>query len=424
MDYTNNYEETVDEVWEALRQEAAEEMEGGRRVKSEDLDPGSEGVYSREHIQRTIEVLGVDTDNTKLLLSLPDLTFHIQTRQIKPGVYRTLSFPSSTGGRRNAEAALMMLKGLWKLPEDECLHCQAENGPFAQCVAIPGIGQGSCANCHYNCAGERCSFRQYVDFCGKISPGLERSITRSMTARQEKPGLGTNTTHQVASPTGGPDLSPTPTKRHRIGLRQTKLMPAKKAKAMNTTKPANAFSSPIRHRKGGPRENGSTRAGNAAQDVNTSARGRELSYWPTKQREINFRQKNSTQTNSGKDIDPFVVRELDRSSWSTEGREIKTPRNVSTRVKNSSKVEVKTVPTWEPDLGHVPVDTLVTCREIFRGFTQHLYDQVYEAKKLQAPHVPVEALSFCHQKNTELIDHLTWQLGKAKEKKARNGVRR
>ncbi|RHZ63994.1 DUF3716 domain-containing protein [Aspergillus thermomutatus] len=40
-----------------------------------------------------------------------------------------------------------------------CEHCRRGYGPWAQCVMLQGYLRGSCANCHYNSDGARCSFR-------------------------------------------------------------------------------------------------------------------------------------------------------------------------------------------------------------------------------------------------------------------------
>jgi hypothetical protein len=40
-----------------------------------------------------------------------------------------------------------------------CEHCRRGYGPWAQCVILQGFLDGSCANCHYNCHGFRCSLR-------------------------------------------------------------------------------------------------------------------------------------------------------------------------------------------------------------------------------------------------------------------------
>ena len=59
----------------------------------------------------------------------------------------------------NIEANLAQITGQVNVPE--CAHCARENGVFALCVSAPGHLSGSCANCHYNNEGVRCSLREY-----------------------------------------------------------------------------------------------------------------------------------------------------------------------------------------------------------------------------------------------------------------------
>lgn len=57
----------------------------------------------------------------------------------------------------NREAVLVQGRGL--LTEAPCNHCRDGHGPFVDCVVLPGQLGGSCASCHYNKCGARCSFR-------------------------------------------------------------------------------------------------------------------------------------------------------------------------------------------------------------------------------------------------------------------------
>jgi hypothetical protein len=59
----------------------------------------------------------------------------------------------------NIEANLAQITG--QVNVLECAHCARENGVFALCVSAPGQLSGSCANCHYNNEGVRCSLREY-----------------------------------------------------------------------------------------------------------------------------------------------------------------------------------------------------------------------------------------------------------------------
>jgi hypothetical protein len=59
----------------------------------------------------------------------------------------------------NIEANLAQITGQVNVPE--CAHCARKNGVFALCVSAASQLSGSCANCHYNNEGVRCSLREY-----------------------------------------------------------------------------------------------------------------------------------------------------------------------------------------------------------------------------------------------------------------------
>jgi len=59
----------------------------------------------------------------------------------------------------NIEANLAQITG--QVNVLECAHCARKNGVFALCVSAAGQLSGSCANCHYNNEGVRCSLREY-----------------------------------------------------------------------------------------------------------------------------------------------------------------------------------------------------------------------------------------------------------------------
>jgi hypothetical protein len=59
----------------------------------------------------------------------------------------------------NIEANLAQITGQVNILE--CAHYAWKNGVFALCVSAPGQLSGSCANCHYNNEGVRCSLREY-----------------------------------------------------------------------------------------------------------------------------------------------------------------------------------------------------------------------------------------------------------------------
>ena len=57
----------------------------------------------------------------------------------------------------NYEAALAQIVGT--VNSRPCGNCSKGNGPFVLCVSRPGVFNESCANCHYNSLGKRCSLR-------------------------------------------------------------------------------------------------------------------------------------------------------------------------------------------------------------------------------------------------------------------------
>ncbi|KAH8155055.1 uncharacterized protein LAJ45_00064 [Morchella importuna] len=57
----------------------------------------------------------------------------------------------------NLEAVLAQSRGV--KANYECGPCAKGNGPFTECVIVPGMLRSSCSNCHYNNASQRCTFR-------------------------------------------------------------------------------------------------------------------------------------------------------------------------------------------------------------------------------------------------------------------------
>jgi Protein of unknown function (DUF3716) len=57
----------------------------------------------------------------------------------------------------NREAYLAQCVGV--VSPTPCGHCAKDDGPWDQCVSVPGFLVGSCANCHYGGEGTRCSLR-------------------------------------------------------------------------------------------------------------------------------------------------------------------------------------------------------------------------------------------------------------------------
>lgn len=63
----------------------------------------------------------------------------------------------------NVESNLAQFTGQVNNPE--CSHCSRKNGVFSSCVSVTGQLNGSCANCHYNNEGIRCSLREFFPGC-------------------------------------------------------------------------------------------------------------------------------------------------------------------------------------------------------------------------------------------------------------------
>ena len=59
----------------------------------------------------------------------------------------------------NIEVALA--QSARNLNDPECAHFALSHGVWVFCVSVPGCLLGSCANCHYNNEGNRCSLCKY-----------------------------------------------------------------------------------------------------------------------------------------------------------------------------------------------------------------------------------------------------------------------
>ncbi|KAJ5937619.1 hypothetical protein N7454_003961 [Penicillium verhagenii] len=62
--------------------------------------------------------------------------------------------------RENVESLVAQSVGMEVLPGQECDSCKRKLGPFTSCVVVPSLGNKflSCANCHWQSRGKRCSF--------------------------------------------------------------------------------------------------------------------------------------------------------------------------------------------------------------------------------------------------------------------------
>ncbi len=59
----------------------------------------------------------------------------------------------------NMEAYIGQIVGNVNRPQ--CSHCTNGSGVWASCITVEGYFNGSCANCHYNNEGVRCSFSKF-----------------------------------------------------------------------------------------------------------------------------------------------------------------------------------------------------------------------------------------------------------------------
>ena len=60
----------------------------------------------------------------------------------------------------NVEACMLVVTGDEHAGQDACAYCQGGRGVIAGCFTLGDLSQGSCANCHYNGMGSKCSFRK------------------------------------------------------------------------------------------------------------------------------------------------------------------------------------------------------------------------------------------------------------------------
>ena len=65
----------------------------------------------------------------------------------------------STSRAHNVEAMLGYTRGRVLFGDQACQECINKTRPFACCVIMDGMFQGSCAGCHYNSLGLKCSLR-------------------------------------------------------------------------------------------------------------------------------------------------------------------------------------------------------------------------------------------------------------------------
>jgi hypothetical protein len=101
-----------------------------------------------------------------LKVSLPALPARITGCMVAFHAMRPLRNPQCREGRNtiltrssNMEAHLAQAVGTINNPE--CSHCARGSGPWETCVSVNQHLSQSCANCHYNNEGRRCSLSTF-----------------------------------------------------------------------------------------------------------------------------------------------------------------------------------------------------------------------------------------------------------------------
>ncbi|KXX74932.1 hypothetical protein MMYC01_207828 [Madurella mycetomatis] len=135
--------------------------------------------FTKEEVVEYIESYLKKTKHITAMLQLP-LLRDIEMNLDQHNHSRVLNWDRPT----NREAALMQVTG-WDPDISECVSCQGNTGPFLNCIVSDICGNGSCANCHYNSEGKRCSFRQAEEDAG-IEPRRMKSQGRVSTQGRQR----------------------------------------------------------------------------------------------------------------------------------------------------------------------------------------------------------------------------------------------
>ncbi|KAF7877703.1 hypothetical protein EAF04_001374 [Stromatinia cepivora] len=96
--------------------------------------------------------------------------------------------PDGTQNNTSVEAHLVQERG--EVFTSRCNSCGNKGrpaGPWKECVALEGFLQGSCANCHVNNLGKRCSLRPQKDYFF-LAPSKNARIASKSTSKKRTGG--------------------------------------------------------------------------------------------------------------------------------------------------------------------------------------------------------------------------------------------
>ncbi|TEY25112.1 hypothetical protein BOTCAL_1332g00030 [Botryotinia calthae] len=119
-----------------------------------------------------------------------DIESHEIKRNLKYMLNRTSAVlkPDGTQNNTSVEAHLVQERG--EVFTSKCNSCGNKgrpDGPWEECVALEGFLQGSCANCHVNNLGKRCSLRPQKDHFF-LAPSKNARIACKSTSKKRTGG--------------------------------------------------------------------------------------------------------------------------------------------------------------------------------------------------------------------------------------------
>ncbi|KAF7927940.1 hypothetical protein BELL_0572g00080 [Botrytis elliptica] len=119
-----------------------------------------------------------------------DIESHKIKRNLKYMPNRTSAVlkPDGTQNNTSVEAHLVQERG--EVFTSKCNSCGNKGrpaGPWEECVALEGFLQGSCANCHVNNLGKRCSLRPQKDHFF-LAPSKNARIASKSTSKKRTGG--------------------------------------------------------------------------------------------------------------------------------------------------------------------------------------------------------------------------------------------